>query len=227
MKILAVCDEECPALWDYYTPGRLKDYDLILSCGDLKPDYLSFLVTMARCPVMYVHGNHDGRYAMKPPEGCDCIDDHIVVYNGLRILGLGGCVWYRPGPFQYSEKEMQKRIRRLKWVLWLLGGVDIVVTHAPPEGLGDGDDLAHKGFAALRDLLDEYQPQYLIHGHVHGNYGHKITRELHYNGTKIINAYERYVLDVPDVAFPEKQRGQIIWKTPHNEPSRKGSERYV
>lgn len=47
MKILIISDEECPALWDYYTPGRLKEYDLIISCGDLKAKYLSFLVTMA------------------------------------------------------------------------------------------------------------------------------------------------------------------------------------
>ena len=39
MKILAVSDEECAALWDHYVPGRLQGYDLILSCGDLKPDY--------------------------------------------------------------------------------------------------------------------------------------------------------------------------------------------
>ena len=91
MKILTISDEECPALWDYYVPGRLADYQLILSCGDLKSNYLSFLVTMARCPVLYVHGNHDAHYSQNPPEGCDCIDDRIVVYNGLRILGLGGC----------------------------------------------------------------------------------------------------------------------------------------
>ena len=30
MKILTLADEECKALWDYYTPGKLKDYDLIL-----------------------------------------------------------------------------------------------------------------------------------------------------------------------------------------------------
>ena len=71
MKILAIADEECPALWDFYVPGRLKEYDLILSCGDLKADYLSFLVTMARCPVLYVHGNHDTSYDRFPPEGCD------------------------------------------------------------------------------------------------------------------------------------------------------------
>ena len=215
MKILTVSDEECKALWDYYTPGRLKDYDLILACGDLKASYLSFLVTMARCPVMYVHGNHDTGYAHHPPEGCECIDDGLVVYHGLRILGLGGCRRYHPGPHQYSEREMRRRIRRLKWRIHLLGGVDIVVTHAPPQDLGDDDDPAHWGFEALRDFLDKYHPRYLVHGHVHMSYGHNIPREIEYNGTTVINAYERYVLDVPDVPFPEKHRFQVIWKTPH------------
>ena len=77
VKILTVSDEECAALWDNYVPGRLKEYDLILSCGDLSARYLSFLVTMARCPLLYVHGNHDTNYKQVPPEGCDCIDDHI------------------------------------------------------------------------------------------------------------------------------------------------------
>ena len=217
MKILTISDEECKALWDYYQPGRLSEYDLIISAGDLKSSYLSFLVTMARCPLLYVHGNHDTGYTRKPPEGCDCIDDHFVIYHGLRILGLGGCRKYHPGPHQYTEKEMRARIRRLKWLLWLQGGVDIVVTHAPPEGLGDSDDPAHWGFAALRELLDDYQPKYLIHGHVHMSYDHKIPREMDYNGTKIINAYERYVLEIPDEKFSEKHRGQLIWKTPHKE----------
>ena len=53
MKILALSDEECPALWDYYTPGRLDGYDLILACGDLKSSYLSFVVTMAHCPILW------------------------------------------------------------------------------------------------------------------------------------------------------------------------------
>ena len=97
MKILTVSDEECEALWEYYVPGRLAEYDLILSCGDLKAEYLSFLVTMAKCPLLYVHGNHDTNYAKKPPQGCDCIDGKVVVYNGLRILGLGGCRKYHPG----------------------------------------------------------------------------------------------------------------------------------
>ena len=218
MKILTVSDEECVALWDYYTPGKLDEYDLIISCGDLNARYLSFLVTMAKCPVLYVHGNHDSSYAATPPEGCDCIDDQLVIYNGLRIIGLGGCRKYHPGPHQYTEREMRRRIRKLKWAIWLAGGVDIVVSHAPAMGLGDDDDPAHRGFEALRDLLEEYQPKYLFHGHVHMRYGFNRPRTLRFGDTTIVNACERYTVEVPDVPFKEKHRGQLIWKTPHKEP---------
>ena len=218
MKILIVSDEECPALWDYYLPGRLADYDLILSCGDLKAKYLSFLVTMARCPLLYVHGNHDTDYVKDPPLGCDCLDDQIVTFNGIRILGLGGCRQYHPGAHQYTEKQMRRRIRRLRFMLWRTKGVDLVVTHAPPEGLGDAEDPAHKGFAALRELLDKYHPQYLLHGHVHLRYGHDQTRVREYEGTQIINTSERYVLEIPEGEFPEKHRNQVIWKTRYRDP---------
>lgn len=205
MKILALSDEECPALWDYYVPGRLKEYDLILSCGDLNPKYLSFIVTMARAPVMYVHGNHDTSYERIPPEGCDCIEDQLVVYKGLRILGLGGCLRYRPGAHQYSEKEMRKRIKKLRWKLRRHKGVDIVVTHAPPKGIGDGEDLVHQGFEALLELIDQYHPQYLIHGHMHLRYSKDRTRVRDYNSTQVINACERYVLEIPDDQLPKSE----------------------
>ena len=221
MKILCIADEERQDLWDYYVPGRLKEYDLILSSGDLKSSYLSFLVTMGRAPVLYVHGNHDTGYESNPPEGCDCIDGKIVLAYGLRILGLGGCVWYRPGDHQYTEKEMRKRIRKLRWKIAKYGGVDIIITHAPAHGLGDGDDHAHQGFECFLDLMDTYKPKYLLHGHVHPEYnpytGQKPLRELEYKGTKVINVYERFVLDLPDVEVPDKQKGQIIWKTKHKD----------
>lgn len=222
MKILAISDEECPALWDFYTPGRLAEYDLILSCGDLNAKYLSFLVTMAKCPLLYVHGNHDVNYNQVPPEGCDCIDDHIVEYNGVRILGLGGCRRYHPGPHQYSDNEMRKRILRLSWKLRRLGGVDIVVTHAPPSGLGDDEDPAHWGFDALVELLDKYHPQYLVHGHVHTSYNHQIPREIEYNGSKILNACERYVFEIPDRPVKPRNLYQVIYKTRRKQDSTTG-----
>ena len=213
MKILAVSDEESPALWEYYVPGRLKEYDLIISCGDLSAKYLEFLATMGRAPVVYVPGNHDVRYTTDPPEGCDCIDGHFVTYNGVRILGLGGCRWYRPGPYQVTEREMTRKIRRLRWQIRRHKGVDIVVTHAPPEGVGDAPDNAHRGFAALIDLIDKYHPTYLLHGHVHSNYETNFVREREYGGTRVINVGERYILEVPEGKYKPKDYFQVVYKT--------------
>ena len=198
MKILTVSDEVCPALYDYYAPGKLDDYDLIISCGDLKPRYLSFLVTMTRVPLLYVHGNHDGVYEQTPPEGCDCIEDKLVVYKGLRILGLGGTPCYNPGPHQYTEAQMRWRIFKLKGKIRKHKGVDIVVSHAPLAGVGDADDFAHRGFEAFLRFVDAYHPKYWLYGHVHLNYGIDKTRVREYNGTKVINCCERYVLEIPD-----------------------------
>lgn len=198
MKILTIADEELMMFWDNYIPGRLKEYDLILSAGDLKAAYLSFVVTMARAPVLYIHGNHDTGYAVTEPEGCDSIDGQIVEYRGLRILGLGGCLWYRPGDHQYSERDMKRRIRKLRWQIAKYGGVDIVLTHAPPRGVGDGEDRAHQGFECFLELIDTYRPKYLLHGHVHLSYGQDRTREREYHGTKVINCCEKYVIEIPD-----------------------------
>ena len=196
MKILCIADEESKAYWDYFRKEKLEDIDLILSSGDLKPDYLSFLVTMGHAPLYYVHGNHDGVYARRPPEGCDCIEDTVVTFRGLRILGLGGCLRYSPGPHQYSDEEMERRIRRLRWKL--RKGVDIVVTHAPVRGFGDLPTHTHEGFGAFLGLIDRYHPRYLLHGHVHQQYTRNPVRELEYSGTTLINVCGTYVLEIPD-----------------------------
>lgn len=210
MKILALSDEVSKGLYDYYTPGKLDDYDLIISCGDLKSQYLSFLVTMTRVPLLYVHGNHDTQYERTPPEGCDCIEDKLVVYRGLRILGLGGTPEYNGGAHQYTEWKMRWRIFKLKWNIWKHGGVDIVVSHAPLAGVGDGEDYAHRGFHEFLRFVDKYHPPYWLHGHVHMNYGADQTRVREYNGTKVINAYERYVLEIPDSQIPKtSKKGDI------------------
>ena len=158
---------------------------------------------MAGRPLLYVHGNHDKTYDQHPPEGCDCVEDRLVTVGGLRILGLGGSIRYSGGPHQYTERQMARRVRRLRYRLWRAGGVDIVLTHSPMLGYGDGEDYAHQGFESLLALVDKYHPQYLIHGHVHANYGCHLPRVLQRGETTIINAYERYVLDLENPPAPE------------------------
>ena len=123
MKLLLLSDKESEYLWDYYKPGRLKDIDLILSCGDLNSKYLTFLVTMTGKPLFYVHGNHDKTYEQHPPEGCECIEDRLINFRGLRILGLGGSIQYSGGPHQYTDSQMARRIRRLRYRIWKSGEI--------------------------------------------------------------------------------------------------------
>lgn len=197
MNILLVADEPCKALWDYYDESKLKDLDLILSAGDLPPQYLSFLVTFANCQLLYVHGNHDDVYLHKQPEGCICIDDKVYVEQGVRILGLGGSMRYNMGTFQYTEKEMQKRVRRVGFQCRRRGGIDILLTHAPLRGHGDLEDIPHRGFESFQTVIDRYSPKYMVHGHVHMSYGRDIPRVSKVGETTIINAYERYMLTYP------------------------------
>ena len=203
MKLLLISDEESSYLWDYYKPGRLDGIDIILSAGDLKPEYLEFLVAMGRAPLLYIHGNHDGCYEKIPPEGCDCIDGDLVSVKGLRIMGLGGCPLYNGGPHQYTEKQMCRRIRKLRRKLRKYKGVDIVLTHAPARGLGDQEDLVHRGFQAFVDLIDQYEPLFLIHGHIHPSYVQRRTGDRQCGKTRIINACGYKILEIPD---PEAQK---------------------
>lgn len=194
MKILTVADVPSDKYYEYYRPGMLDEFDLILSCGDLKPEYLEFLVTMARCPLVYVHGNHDDSYG-REPQGCICADDRIVEVCGLRILGLGGSYFYRDGKYMYTESQMKSRIRRLWMPLKKKRGFDILLTHAPALGLNDLDTLPHRGFDCFNTLMEKYQPAYFIHGHIHRNYDFRIPQTTKKGDTTVVNAYEYCVIE--------------------------------
>ena len=205
MKILLLADTPDKALWDHLDKRRLEGVELVISCGDLPASYLSFLTCFTEAPVLYVHGNHDAEYESKPPEGCVCIEDGVFAYKGLRLLGLGGSMRYKPGPYQYTDKQMARRARKLRWELKRAGGVDIVVTHAPMRGVGDAEDLCHRGFESLKALVEKYHPAVLCHGHVHKEYSFQFKRERDYEGTRVINAWTSYVIDV-DVPESSKRR---------------------
>lgn len=194
MKLLLLSDKEDTYIWDHFNSDRFKDIDFIIACGDLKAEYLSFVVTMISKPLFYVPGNHDKSYAHNPPEGCTPLDGQIEEYMGIRMVGLGGSMRYNLGLYQYDEEEMQKRISKLKTRLWFRHGFDILVTHAPAKGLGDGKDLCHTGFQCFTDMIDKYKPKYHVHGHNHLEYGH-LPRVHHRGETTIVNACGYYILD--------------------------------
>lgn len=195
-SILILSDEAVPAYYRDYSPKAFEGIDLIISCGDLSARYLSFIADVFSGDVLYVPGNHDEDYLSNPPLGCIDIDGKLFVWKGLRILGLGGSMRYKEGPFQYTDAQMRARVRRLWLSLRRHGGIDILVTHAPARGLHDQKDPCHQGFTVFIELLEKYHPSYFFHGHVHLNYGDH-PRCSTFEQTTVINGFERFVVQVP------------------------------
>jgi hypothetical protein len=216
VRVLAVSDEVDEAL--SADPSPVRGAELILACGDLPFDYLGYLMSALEAPLVFVPGNHDpdvsgyrtsraglpvraGLPTVPPwPPGAVNADGAVVDAGGLRIAGLGGCLRYRDGPNQYSERQQAARARRLarraRWRRWRDGrGVDVLLTHAPPAGVGDGDDPPHRGFACLHGLVGRMAPPLLLHGHVHP-FGED-TPDRFLGATVVRNVVGRHCFDVP------------------------------
>ncbi len=167
LRILAVSDEESKFIWEHFDPELFRGVELILSCGDLKASYLSYLVTMIPAPLFYVYGNHDGSYDRNPPLGCQCIDGRVVEYRGVRIAGLGGCRGDDPtNPYQLTEDRMARRVKKLQSDMRRERKLDILVTHAPAAGVGDTANF-HQGFQCFHQLYRDNAPALHLYGHLH------------------------------------------------------------
>lgn len=206
MRVLAIADTEERWLTAADARDRLREYDLIVSCGDLDARYLEHIVTMANVPLLYVWGNHDTAYRLHTPEGCHSIEGRIAEYRGVRFMGLGGSVRYNDRVFGFTERDMYWRMVRLSLAAKAQSGVDVLVTHTPPRGYGDLNDLPHQGFDAFNTCLEMLSPRYLLHGHIHPEYG-RIAREYtHPAGTEILNCCGYRELDLSEPAEPRSVR---------------------
>jgi Icc-related predicted phosphoesterase len=205
MRILAVSDVEDEAV-TASLPARAGSVDLVIGCGDLTYGYLDFVATALAAPIRAVHGNHD-----VPPETLDDpaigvwwngIDLHgrVVDIDDVLLGGLQGSPRYSDGPFQSGELDVWlaifrmvprlvfNRIRRGRFI-------DVLVTHAPPRGIHDRQDPAHRGFAAFRTFLRWFHPRYHLHGHTHVYDARTIT-ETRFGATTVVNAYGAKAIEV-------------------------------
>lgn len=187
VKILAVSDIIDQSLIRMVEEKRLEPVDLIISCGDLAPEYLSFLKEKLEHPLFYVQGNHDIRYTSSHPLGCENIHGKMIRFKTLNILGLEGSNWYNGGPNQYTDKQMSRIISGM-WLSFLIKGkVHMVITHAPPRHIHDAEDRCHNGFDSFVKLMGKRSPQYWIHGHIHKTFDNLDQRTTQVDTTKVIN----------------------------------------
>lgn len=196
MKILCVSDTVAPQLITPHAKDRFNGIDLILSCGDLTPEYLSSLEKEFSVPLFYIRGNHDIRYHNNLLAKCTNIHAQLIRYNGIRFLGLEGSHWYNGGPVQYREHEMHSLLMKLAPRLWFSGGIDIVISHAPIRFVNDENDLCHRGFECFYKIINRYEPQFFIHGHIHRNFKALSDRITTVKRTQVVNTYGYTIIEI-------------------------------
>jgi len=222
LRALVVSDEVNALLYSPFASRIAGNVDLILSCGDLPMYYLDYLVSTLGKPLLYVCGNHD-RYGLErvwndPTDDAKTFRGGKLDYNGpacfggknidmrtekiggMLFGGLEGSLLYNRGEHQYSEKQMRRRILRYSpglAVNRIFEGrsIDVLITHAPPFGIHDAEDLPHRGFDAYRRFIRRYHPKYLLHGHTH-IYDRNDSRITEFEGTKVINCFNYQILDL-------------------------------
>jgi len=207
MKILLISDRVVEHLYSNSIAERMKDIDFIISCGDLPPYYLEFIVSTINKPLFYVMGNHDGKEIFTEngiksgiPEGCINLDQRVVEYKNVILAGLEGSIRYSKGKHQYTEFQMACKVNRLKPRLYInkifkKRYVDILVTHASPYKVHDREDFCHRGFNCFNRFIKKFRPFYLVHGHIH-TYGPDRNWLTEVSGTKVVNAYGYRIIEI-------------------------------
>jgi Icc-related predicted phosphoesterase len=198
MKILVVSDVVIDWIYSPQIRAAFADVDLIISCGDLPAYYLEYLVSTLDKPLLLVHGNHSIAEEVEAQGnhhtiGAQDIHCKEIVYGGYSFAGVEGSLRYNNGAYQYSQAEMwincfriipallMNRVRYGKYL-------DVFVSHAPQRGIHDRLDLTHQGIDAFRWLVNTFQPDYHIHGHIHVYRPDTVT-ETDLGKTRVINAY--------------------------------------
>lgn len=205
IRLLAISDEPDQSLESTASRAGLGHVDLIVGAGDLEPDYLSFVADALHAPLRYIRGNHDEgpawahtRRSLLPEPMRDGV---VVEEEGIRLIGFSGSPVYNEGEMQVSSLGMWLRVvggwnraQRVRPV--------IVVTHAPPRGVNDDSDLAHRGFSAFRWLADRLDPPLWLHGHTALVRRGIDDRTARHNGTLFYNCTGATLIELMPAGAP-------------------------
>jgi hypothetical protein len=173
IRLLAVSDERDPALDSPRTREAIGRLDMVVGCGDLQPEYLSFVADAFGAPLHYVRGNHDVGAAWQVAERTTLPDPmpeaRRLVEAGIPLIGFSGAPRYSAPAAPSADQQLSGTAMWLRvlagWLRVVGRGPLLVVSHAAPRGLNDAEDHAHRGFVAFRWLAERIAPPLWLHGH--------------------------------------------------------------
>lgn len=190
IRILAVSDEPDQSLDSAATRAGLGHIDFIVGAGDLEPEYLGFVSDAFHAPLRYIRGNHDVGPAWSHTGGVllpqPMADGAVVEESGIRLVGFSGSPRYNERNMQVGSLAMWFKVI-IAWFRAQRARPVILVTHAPPRGVNDDVDHAHRGFTAFRWLSSWLDPPLWLHGHTALVRRGIDDRTAHHGGTLFYN----------------------------------------
>lgn len=186
MKILAIADR--PPREKIKSILEKHPIELICTLGDLDQFSLEELRGITHIPKLGVYGNHDSGMYFEPL-GITNMHRKTFEYRGLTFGGLEGCVRYKSDPYakMYTQEEAAILLEDFP-------RVDVMLVHCPPYGTNDEpEELAHQGYKALRDYVEQKKPKYLLHGHTYPTADILVTK---LGDTEIIYIYQDKIVDL-------------------------------
>lgn len=140
---------------------QTNNVELVITLGDLTREDILALQQLTTIPKIGVYGNHDSGTYM--PE-LGIMDMHLKTWSfqGVTYGGFQGCVRYKENPdaIMYTQEQARQMIAGFP-------PVDIFISHCPPRGINDEEEVAHQGFIGLREYIDQKAPKIWLHGHTY------------------------------------------------------------
>ncbi|HEX3764023.1 MAG TPA: metallophosphatase domain-containing protein [Kofleriaceae bacterium] len=176
MRIVAVADTHL-----FHQDLAVPDGDVFVHAGDMcRGGALSELAVAARWIAGLPHrhkvivaGNHDWAFVRAPAAaramfaGAHYLEDSEVTLDGVRFHG---------SPWQPAFNDWAFNLPRgpALAAVWarIPRGVDVLITHGPPVGIGDCTSVAGRtGCADLLARVEEVAPRLHLFGHIHQDGG--------------------------------------------------------
>jgi len=215
VKILAVADIHGDIEKLYTLVNNLKEEpDLVVVAGDLTPFGPKDIVPKVKSAldkagkyVFMIPGNEDTKEVREAMDTLSLdmhgkllkIKDHSIIgFEGARWVKDNGDVFIKYDPIHKVIKEASSK--------------KILVTHVPPFNTS-ADTLwtgHHVGSPFVRNLVEDYQPELLICGHIHEAKGvEKIGDTLVVNTGAIADGYAAWIETPKNVEFFKIKRKKV------------------
>jgi Icc-related predicted phosphoesterase len=178
VRIVAVADTHL-----YTSDFAVPAGDVLVHAGDMcragtleeLAEAAKWLRSLPHRHKVIVAGNHDcvledqADVARELLAGFTYLEDSEVTIKGVRFYGSPWQPAYNDWAFNLPRGEpLAAKWRRIPT------GIDVLVTHGPPEGIGDLGDMGmpgRGGCADLRQRVAEAPPRLHLFGHIHQDGG--------------------------------------------------------